>query len=167
MTRRALAPFSPAHHSPLRCCRVLCLQVEEVRLLPVTDIEQEIKARREHERRTGELRLCAAPGPGLAWRDLADSGVRLGSCLRPASYSVLTHCAASRSALCRRRGVRQRQRRRRDGPRPAARLLRAAVNCQPAPAAHPWHPPASACEEKLPALVCYACPGQPLRLWRG
>lgn len=28
-------------------------EVEEVRLLPVTDIEQEIKARREHERRTG------------------------------------------------------------------------------------------------------------------
>lgn len=42
-------------------CLVWRLQVEEVRLLPVTDIEQEIKARREHERRTGEHPAACLP----------------------------------------------------------------------------------------------------------
>ncbi len=61
-----LAPSSPparrsfdvCHdmHACMPCCSPppLCPQVEEVRLQPVADIEQEIKARREHERRTGE-----------------------------------------------------------------------------------------------------------------
>lgn len=50
-------------HHQLPCAVV---QVEEVRLLPVADIEQEIKARREHERRTGGSGWARwPPGPLL------------------------------------------------------------------------------------------------------
>ena len=59
---------------PHQCCAVtpcIALQVEEVRLQAVLDIEQEIKSRREHERRMGEccthevLRRCSASSPCL------------------------------------------------------------------------------------------------------